>query len=76
MTTTETLTFVRNATMKQNRALGVIYLHTWATGKQELLFDDHDAAARFKTSFGVKHEAVEECEDSCWLGNGTQNIDK
>lgn len=43
-----TLCFIREATVKKDFQAGVLYLHSWASGHQELIFGTHDDAAKFK----------------------------
>ena len=43
----ETLNYLRAATVKLDGADGFLYIHHWATGWQELVFQSHAAAARF-----------------------------
>ena len=40
----ETLNFVRVATEKKDNAKGFIYMHNWATGWQELVFNSKESA--------------------------------
>ena len=44
----ETLTFQRMATKQKDGKNGVLYVHAWNTGFQQLVFDDHEAAKRFE----------------------------
>lgn len=43
----ETLTYLRKATHSKDNADGLLYLHKWATGYQELIFPDEVAAQRW-----------------------------
>jgi hypothetical protein len=51
MTTTtpraETINYLRAATVKVDGADGFLYIHHWATGWQELVFQSHEAAAQY-----------------------------
>lgn len=44
----ETLVFKRMATKTKDNKDGVLYIHSWGTGFQELIFDNHEAASRAK----------------------------
>lgn len=43
----DTLTYLRKATAVQDAGAGLLYLHHWATGYQELIFPDAAAAQRW-----------------------------
>ncbi len=51
--TKETLHFLRMATKAKNGRTGVLYVHNWATGYQELIFDDHESAKRFEAKLNT-----------------------
>jgi hypothetical protein len=42
-----TLTYIRAARRQHDGYDGVLYVHAWATGAQELVFADHEAAERW-----------------------------
>lgn len=44
----ETLIFKRMAIAAKDGKTGVIYIHSWGTGFQELIFDSHSAAIRYR----------------------------
>lgn len=43
----ETLTYLRPATRAKDGFDGLLYRNTWETGYQLLIFETHEAAARF-----------------------------
>ena len=43
----EPLNYLRAATVKLDGADGFLYIHHWATGWQELVFQSHEAAAQY-----------------------------
>jgi hypothetical protein len=43
----ETINYLRAATVKVDGADGFLYIHHWATGWQELVFQSHEAAAQY-----------------------------
>lgn len=45
----QTLAYIRVATERKDGKDGVLYLHHFVTGFQELIFDTHEHAARFFT---------------------------
>lgn len=44
----ETLVFKRMATKAKDDKNGVLYIHYFENGYQELIFDSHEAAKKFK----------------------------
>jgi hypothetical protein len=53
--TNQTLTFKGKATKNvQHVSSGVIYLHHFGTGWQELVFNSHDDAQRFAEKIGAE----------------------
>lgn len=49
----ETLIFKRMATKAKDGNKGVIYLHSWSTGYQELIFESHEAANKAKAKLNT-----------------------
>lgn len=47
----ETLTFKRIAHKAKDGQGGVIYVHTWSTGFQELIFNTKEQAEKYKSTF-------------------------
>lgn len=44
----ETLVFKRMATKAKDSYKGFLYIHSWNTGYQELIFESKESANRFK----------------------------
>jgi hypothetical protein len=50
-----TLAFMRPATKKKDGHDGVLYMHNFVTGFQELVFDNHEAARKYAKADGALH---------------------
>jgi hypothetical protein len=48
------LTYIRRATLGADGFSGLLYLHTWATGSQELVFDSTFAAEAFENGLNYR----------------------
>ncbi len=49
---TETLGYRCKATVTRHGAKGFVYVHRWATGYQELIFESHRQAAKWINPLG------------------------
>ena len=49
----ETLTFLRNATKKKDGKNGFIFVNSWDTGYQELIFNSMEDAEKVKSNLNT-----------------------
>jgi hypothetical protein len=52
----QSLTFIKNGKMNDGKTPGVIYVHHFGTGYQELVFPSHEMANKFFNTINQSHE--------------------
>jgi len=55
----EKLTYHRMATKAKDGKSGPLYIHSWPTGFQELIFDNHEAATKVQSLFNNPEKLAE-----------------